>query len=110
MISYVLEKLRAVWLFIVNRYIVERKTILGGELAAAQFIVAMNGKVKLFGDDHWYSRAASPTKSLPKEKTPDLVVEAADLSKTQLIYEGLENLCELIYNFCNVRMLQAMVC
>lgn len=67
---------------------------MGGELAAARFVVAMNGKVQLHGDNHWYSHDTSAAKQLPSEKTPGLSVAAVDLSNTQLLYEGVENLCK----------------
>lgn len=68
--------------------------MLGGELAAARFVVTMLGKVKLHNDDHWYSKATAKTKQLPEEKTYNLAVEAVDLSNTDLLYEGIENLCK----------------
>ncbi|XP_067946639.1 distal membrane-arm assembly complex protein 2-like [Watersipora subatra] len=85
-----LEKLRTM-----QAYSSERRRELGGELAAARFVVAMNGEVKLHDDSHIYSRSTEKDKGLPMEKTSGLFVEAIDLSKTQLIYEGIENLFQM---------------
>ena len=77
------------------RYQPEVKKALGGELLAARFAVGVGGHVKLYNDDHTYSKKTSKVKVLPSEKTDGLVVEAIDLSGTQLIYEGFQNLCKL---------------
>ena len=70
---------------------------LGKELNGAIFAVITEGKVKLYDDDHWYAREYKPKKKLPQQKTPGLKVEAIDLSGTNVIYEGLENLCKFTF-------------
>ena len=70
---------------------------LGKELNGAIFAVITEGKVKLYDDDHWYAREYKPKKKLPQQKTPGLKVEAIDLSGTNVIYEGLENLCKFAH-------------
>lgn len=74
------------------------KTV-GKELNGAILALVVEGKVKLYNDDHWYIREYKPKKKLPTQKTPGLRVEAIDLSGTKVIYEGLENLCKMLFSF-----------
>jgi hypothetical protein len=80
-------------------YIPERVRILGGDLAAAHFITFRKGKVRFCGNPEWVCYdEKNETVNLPKTYTAGYVVEALDLSKMLLTYEGIENLSKFFYS------------
>lgn len=91
--------------------------MLGPDLAAAHFIVHRNGAVKFLGDERWYQKDRgwfTDDYKLPAKRDgmrkicsyflimfiasffPDLFIEAIDASKMALVWEGFDNLCELL--------------
>ena len=79
-------------------YIPERVRILGGDLAAAHFTTFRKGKVRFCGNPEWicYDEKKEDV-NLPRTYTEGYVVEALDLSKMLLTYDGIENLSKLLY-------------
>ncbi|KAH1003699.1 hypothetical protein HUJ04_003572 [Dendroctonus ponderosae] len=97
---------------ILQRYIPDRHSILGPELACAHFIVYRGGAVKFHNDDKWI-KAVNGEYSLPNRYRTDMYLQAIDCSNTSLRYEGLDNLrglqnvewlslngCEHIDDYC----------
>ena len=76
------------------RYHPERKAVFGADLVSAHIVVGLGGKVKVVGDEHVYSKDTIKEKRLPRQKTDGFLIEAADLTETKILYEGLENFCK----------------
>ncbi|XP_068244281.1 distal membrane-arm assembly complex protein 2 [Palaemon carinicauda] len=80
-----------------QRYIEERVTAVGCELAAAHFIVHRGGKILKRGSSEWIERDEDMEYDLPRHFTPGFYVECIDASGFQLRYEGLETIGNLEY-------------
>jgi hypothetical protein len=69
---------------------------LGAELHAANYTLKMNGRCRLHGSPRWIElpeHKISQIKSvLPQDKNARVFVEALDLSKTVIQYDGFSNL------------------
>ena len=79
-----------------QRFLPERLMFLGPDLAAAHFIVHRNGTVKFVGDPRWHKREGKLGKyKLPGKKADGLYLEAIDASRTELMFEGFDNLYDL---------------
>lgn len=76
-----------------QRFIKERHEVLGKDLASAHFILARGGKIRFCNEEKWYSDITQ----IPNTYQPSMFVEAIDLSKTNICYEGLHNLFGLKY-------------
>ncbi|KAI6172303.1 hypothetical protein M3Y98_00957800 [Aphelenchoides besseyi] len=86
-----------------QRFIAERLLFLGADLAAAHFLVHRGASVKFVGDSHWYTRKNG---DLPGRKVDGLYIEAIDASRTELMFEGFDNL----YDLHHLRMLRLADC
>ncbi|OQR70672.1 ATP synthase subunit s protein-like, partial [Tropilaelaps mercedesae] len=70
-----------------------RLSFLGGELAAATFVVHRGAAVRFHGKDRWISRDPETEEyDLPRVFTPNLDVEAIDMRDFHIIPKGFENL------------------
>lgn len=96
-----------------QKFSLERHDLLGPELAAAHFVVGMKGAVKLKEKTTWIRADSAGAYSLPRTNVINLFVEGIDLSDTDIIYEGFDNLdllqeirflnlsnCEYLDDFC----------
>ena len=75
------------------RFDAKRLKSLGGELAAAHFVVGKGGAVKFVGSDRWFEKEKSGTYYLPNTKQTNMFVEAVDASNTKMLYESFDTLC-----------------
>lgn len=73
----------------------ERVATLGFDLAAAHFLVYRGGKVRFKNAQEWCQKDEDGEYDLLRHYTPDVFVEALDASEVNLLYEGLENMCNL---------------
>uniref|UniRef100_A0A1B6DA94 Uncharacterized protein n=1 Tax=Clastoptera arizonana TaxID=38151 RepID=A0A1B6DA94_9HEMI len=82
-----------------QRYLDERHRTLGNDLAAAHFLIYRGGAVKFVGHTKWIkdtSKNKDYDDELPRNFDPLFYVEALDLSKCEIVYEGLENIKDCI--------------
>lgn len=77
-----------------QKFITERHSILGNDLATAHFIVFRGGKVKFIGHPDWIVKPKENKTfdALPKIYTHGWLLEGVDASGLPLRYEGFENL------------------
>ncbi|XP_071534717.1 uncharacterized protein [Panulirus ornatus] len=73
----------------------ERVATLGFDLAAAHFLVYRGGKVRFRNAQEWCQKDEDGEYDLLRHYTPDVFVEALDASEVNLLYEGLENMCNV---------------
>ncbi|XP_042874871.1 distal membrane-arm assembly complex protein 2-like [Penaeus japonicus] len=73
----------------------DRVAALGFDLAAAHFMVHRGGKVRFKGSQEWTQQDENEEYDLPGHYNANLVIEAIDASKTNLLYEGIECLNNL---------------
>ncbi|XP_071447353.1 distal membrane-arm assembly complex protein 2 [Hetaerina americana] len=78
-----------------ERFIPERHQILGGDLAAAHFIVHRGGAVRFFGNNQWVRQDENEEYDLPQFYDAAYCIEAIDASKMTIHYEGLGNILDL---------------
>lgn len=78
----------------VYRFRKDRVAALGFDLAAAHFIVHRGGKVRFKGSQEWTQQNEDEKYDLPGHYNENLVIEAIDASETNILYEGIECLCE----------------
>ncbi len=77
-------------------FVRERFTALGPDLAAAQFLCWRNCRVRFKGLDRWMEVVGGRL-PLPDSYEPGWYVEAIDAAQSELIYEGLQNIRNLVY-------------
>jgi hypothetical protein len=66
---------------------------LGPELHAASFTLKLGGRCRLHGSPRWIKLDEKGVKSvLPQNRNANIFVEGLDLSKTVILYEGIENI------------------
>ncbi len=75
----------------------ERVQALGPDLAAAQFLLFRNCRVRFKGHDHWTELDEKRTARLPSVYQPGWYVEAVDAAESELVYEGFQNLRNLVF-------------
>lgn len=81
-------------------WIKERLIILGPDLAAANFLCHRNCRVRFKGREDWTevnSKTLQLPDYVPQEYTTGWYIEEIDASNSTLIYEGLQNLRNLLY-------------
>lgn len=69
---------------------IEQQNSLGPDLYVSDFVVKRGGKVKVKSYPEWFDRDMP----LPPYQLDNFQVEGLDLTGTQLVYEGYENLGE----------------
>ena len=69
----------------------DTKNRLGVDLAAAQMVLQIGGRVQFAGVDRWIERKGNSS-SLPNYRVPDLRLQVVDFTNTKIIYEGLKSL------------------
>jgi len=77
-----------------QRFMEERHQMLGFDLAAAHFLIARGGRVRLKGSRDWLTLQEGVV-PLPGYYTHGYRVEGLDASGTEIVYEGLENFIKL---------------
>lgn len=73
-----------------------RHEILGADLATAHFIIHRGGRVRFRGNTYWTEQNKKGSYELPNNYNPRYILEAVDVNRFDLHYEGLSNLCGLI--------------
>lgn len=82
-----------------QRFVQERLIALGPDLSAAYFLIARGCRVMFKGKNHWFpsdSKGKFP-EDLPTAYVSGWYIEKIDASDSLLIYEGLQNIRNLIY-------------
>ncbi len=75
----------------------ERVQALGPDLSAAHFLLYRNCRVRFKGHDHWTELDKYQKSNLPPGYEPGWYIEAIDAAESELVYEGLHNLRNLIF-------------
>ena len=70
---------------------------LGPDLAAAHFLLHRNCRVRFKGHDHWTELDTYRKTDLPTAYQPGWYVEAVDAAESELVYEGLQNVRNLVF-------------
>jgi len=78
-----------------QRFIRERVMALGPDLAAASFLLGRNCRVRFKDKEAWFAYQQSDT--IPVTWEDDWYIESIDASCSNLIYEGIQNLRNLIF-------------
>ncbi|KAG5308002.1 DMAC2 protein, partial [Acromyrmex insinuator] len=73
-----------------------RHEILGADLATAHFIIHRGGRVRFRGNTYWTEQNKKGSYELPNNYNPRYILEAVDVNRFDLHYEGLSNLCGLM--------------
>ncbi|EEB10954.1 conserved hypothetical protein [Pediculus humanus corporis] len=94
-VIYLMKKRKMRRQVLLQQYLPGRKAILKPDLAAAHFIISRGGIVKFKGQKNWISLKESSL--LPSVYSPGYFVEAINAEKTNLCFEGLQNICQLEY-------------
>lgn len=76
----------------------DTKNRLGVDLAAAQMVLQIGGRVQFAGVDRWIERKGNSS-SLPNYRVPDLRLQVVDFTNTKIIYEGLKSLGKNLNTF-----------
>ena len=74
----------------------DRVLALGPDLSAAYFITALGGRVRFIGHSHWVELDSKLKLDLPKTYESGWNLEAIDLSTTDICYEGLHNVRNIL--------------
>eukprot|EP00094_Tigriopus_californicus_P000489 TCALIF_00476-PA protein Name:"Similar to Atp5sl ATP synthase subunit s-like protein (Rattus norvegicus)" AED:0.12 eAED:0.13 QI:0/0/0/1/0/0/2/0/333 len=77
-------------------FIKSRFTSLGSDLGAAHFLCYRNCRVRFVGHDHWTELDGGQL-MIPNSYQPGWFIEAIDASQSLLVYEGYQNLRNLIH-------------
>lgn len=75
----------------------ERVLTLGPDLAAAYFIAAIGGRIRFVGHSTWTELDSKMRLNLPREYQSGWHLEAIDTSATNICYEGLQNVRNLLH-------------
>ena len=79
-------------------FVRERFTTLGPDLAAAHFLIQRNCRVRFVGHEHWTElNLKTGAIDLPGCYEPGYYIEAIDCAESILVYEGFNNLRNLIH-------------
>nr|XP_033330065.1 distal membrane-arm assembly complex protein 2 [Megalopta genalis] len=72
--------------------------MLGAEIACALFILRNKGRVKIYNNDEWIEKTERYKKPdlIPDFHDPDFILEAIDLKGYPILYENIENICNLL--------------
>lgn len=80
-----------------QKFIPERHSTLGEDLASAHFVVHRGGSVRFRGQKEWIQMDKEEDYNLPTNFVPNLVLEEIKCDNMNLFYEGLENIRRLRY-------------
>lgn len=80
-----------------QKFIPERHSTLGEDLASAHFVVHRGGSVRFRGQKEWIKMDEEENYNLPQHFIPNLVLEEIKCDNMNLFYEGLENIRRLRY-------------
>ncbi|XP_014211842.1 distal membrane-arm assembly complex protein 2 [Copidosoma floridanum] len=64
---------------------------MGSDIAAAQFVLLHDGKVKFKHSEKWMGASRRDFELLPSVFDPNYIITQIDLSDVEIFYEGLEN-------------------
>lgn len=78
-------------------FIKSRFMSLGSDLGAAHFLCYRNCRVRFVGHDHWTELEQGRLVGIPDSYQPGWFIEAIDASRSMLVYEGYQNLRNLIH-------------
>ena len=105
---YVHRKVNKVYQKLVNTQLFNKDRVLalGPDLSAAYFVTALGGRVRFVGKSDWFELDNRLKLSLPKSYESGWHLESIDLSTTDICYEGLHN----IRNLLQLRYLDISYC
>lgn len=79
-----------------QQFIYDRVATLGPDLSAAHFLCHRNCRVRFKGHDQW-TDITNIGATLPSIYEPGWFIEAIDAAETELVYEGFQNLRNLVF-------------
>lgn len=79
----------------IQKYNEEKVIQLGPDLAAAEIILRIGGRVKFVDDDIWYRRFEDGTYPIPRQYEEGFHVQGIDVSNIVLFYLALDNFSNL---------------
>ncbi len=96
---YVQERMKAKYVALVRSqiFIRERVVALGPDLAAAHFLLYRNCRVRFKGQDEWTELDRYQKAPIPETFQPGWFIEAIDAAESNLVYEGLQNMRNLVF-------------